>query len=770
MPVTLRVLIVEDSEDDAALLLQVLKRGPWQVEHERVETAAAMSAALDKGGWDVIIADYSMPQFSGPAALALANSRAKNLPFILISGAVGEELAVQSMNAGADDYISKENLARLVPAVERELHKAGARREARRDEQRVHATEGRYPTLFECAPDGILIADRESYYIDANPSMCRLLGYSREELIGTHASSIIIQHGPDHTGQGLTGGKTSGVHDREWQLRRKDGSVFAAEVIATVMPDGNMMAMVRDVTERKLAEATLAKTLIETERVNREITFQNFALDQHAIVAVTDRAGRITYANDKFCQISGYSRAELIGQDHRIVNSGFHSKAFFKELYATIAGGSVWRGEIRNRAKDGHIYWVDTTIVPFTDGTGRVTRYVAIRADITERKRAEEEIERVNAQLTQQNHSLAALTEQAHRFVDDVSHEFRTPLAVIKEFGAIIADGLAGGVTKEQKEYLGVIDNAVLDLNQMVEDFLDSSKLRAGRLRVDRREQPIDAIFTRIRPGLQKKAASRAITIVERIDPRVPPMFADEEKVRRVIMNLATNAIKFSPEGSQVELWAREAAEGGVEIGVTDQGRGLALGDLKQLFERFRQLPSSDAPSIKGFGLGLNIARQLVWLNLGKMNVVSEPDRGSMFSFTLPTGDPRMVLDRFFSRLAECEEAAPSVTVLAATPQGPMRSVEAMRLFLSATTRPTDVILEMPHVAECGFLLVGPTASAEGWIARLSEARDRAIADPGSNKIEGFRIHALGTFAYPADAGDAMTCALEQLTKEVIHA
>jgi PAS domain S-box-containing protein len=252
-------------------------------------------------------------------------------------------------------------------------------------EEARQATEARYRTLFEYAPYGILIADQESNYLDANARMCGMLGYTRDELVGLHASNIVLPSEIPEINRALSVINAQSDHHREWQFRRKDGSVFWGEVIATMMPDGNLMGLVRDITERKAAEEKLAAS-------TREVLDLTKALDEHAIVAITDPAGKIAYVNDKFCAISKYAREELLGQDHRIINSGHHPKEFIRDLWTTIAHGRVWHGEIKNKAKDGSFYWVDTTIVPFLNQQGKPRQYVAIRADITERKRGEEAI------------------------------------------------------------------------------------------------------------------------------------------------------------------------------------------------------------------------------------------------------------------------------------------------------------------------------------------------------------------------------------------
>src|SRR5215218_4792952 len=289
------------------------------------------------------------------------------------------EEEIQRLNKNLENRV-EERTSQLEAAVaELESHQ----RELRQSEERFRIlVEGVSDyAIFMLSPDGRIVSWNEGAE--------RIQGYEVSEVLGEHFSVFYSEEDVDRglPGEELRVAAIEGRFEEEGRRVRKDGTLCQAEVVITALRDevGNLRGfsqVTRDITARKEAEEALRASL-------RRMADLKAALDESAVVAITDENGKITYANERFCEISGYYMEELLGQDHRILNSGYHTKQFFKDLWSTIARGEVWRGEIRNQSRVGSHYWVETTIVPFLDEAGEPDQYFAICNDITTYKEAD---------------------------------------------------------------------------------------------------------------------------------------------------------------------------------------------------------------------------------------------------------------------------------------------------------------------------------------------------------------------------------------------
>ena len=295
------------------------------------------------------------------------------------------------------------------------------------ERKRVEEVRERLAAVVESSDDAIISKTLDGTITAWNSGAKKLFGYSSSEALGKSIRMLLPPERADEESDILARiGRGESVEHFETVRVRKDGRHI--DVSATISPirdsSGTVVGaskIARDTTERKRAEEAVKESLATAQTALKELADQKFALDQHAIVAVTDVRGTITYVNDKFCAISQYSEAELIGQNHRILNSGHHSKEFFQQMYHSIANGKVWHGEIKNRAKDGAIYWVDTTIVPTLSTEGKPRQYVAIRADITERKRAEAVLAEQTMELSRSQQALETQTLMLQSVLDSMA-------------------------------------------------------------------------------------------------------------------------------------------------------------------------------------------------------------------------------------------------------------------------------------------------------------------------------------------------------------
>lgn len=357
---------------------------------------------------------------------------------------------------------------------------------------------------------------------------------------------------------------------------------------------------------------------------------QQFALDQHSIVAITDLTGTITYVNNKLCEISGYTRAELIGNNHRLLNSGFHDLSFFENMYDSISAGNVWHAEIRNQKKDGSIYWVDTTIVPNKNAQGEVFQYIAIRTNITH-------IKQVESDLIQAVEDAQAATVAKGEFLANMSHEIRTPLNGVIGMTNLLLDS---ELTHEQYSHAKIISNSSNALLAIINDILDFSKIEAGKLDLEIIDFELSTLISDIAASMAFRADEKKIELICPSTPIKPCWYqGDPGRIRQILINLIGNAIKFTSYGQvSVNVHIMDNNNGSYHLltEVIDTGIGLSEEQQQSLFERFTQADGSTTRQYGGTGLGLTITKQLVELMGGEVSVESTLNEGSTFITAIP--------------------------------------------------------------------------------------------------------------------------------------
>jgi PAS domain S-box-containing protein len=380
--------------------------------------------------------------------------------------------------------------------------------------------------------------------------------------------------------------------------------------------------------EKQTAELLLENKELAIESGNRlkEISDYKHALDESSILAITNQKGIITYVNDNFCKISKYSAAELIGQDHKIINSGYHSKEFIRNLWVTIANAKIWRGELKNKAKDGTIYWVDTTIVPFLDEQGKPYQYAAIRADITPRKAAEKELKLLNDELEKR---VKERTEDLESFSYSVSHDLRAPLRAVNGYARMFKIKFGTKFDEEANRLLNNIVNNATRMGQLIDDLLTFSRL--GRREMTRMNIPMHEIVSNLCRELKAEQVNRNIEFNIR---ELPSVKADNIGMKQVWLNLVSNAIKYTrlKEKAIIEIGS-EIKGDDIIYYIKDNGAGFDMRYVNKLFNIFQRLHSED--EFEGTGIGLAIVQRIMNKHGGKVWAESILNEETIFYFSL---------------------------------------------------------------------------------------------------------------------------------------
>jgi PAS domain S-box-containing protein len=388
-------------------------------------------------------------------------------------------------------------------------------------------------------------------------------------------------------------------------------------------------------------------------------------INSAAMIELVNTDHKIIVVNDRFCKVSGYSREELLGKTHCILQSGQHSPDFFRGIWATLQQGQIWEGEICHRHKNGSFYWVDSILIPFFQaGQGSPFQYLAISFDISERKTYE-------TQLALSHEHMLEANRHKDEFLASMSHELRTPLNTILGMLQGLQGQIFGEINNRQQKALKAIELSGFQLLKLINDILDFSKMETGQISLDKRPLLMIPLCQTCVDLLKPQADQKQIQIAIQHPPALPEIYADERRIRQVLISLLSNAIKFTPPGgfiilSTAILSRRDPpppANPGIvrvsifrpkspppippmdpdhflRLSVADTGIGIAAADQRHIFQPFLQLDSALNRGYPGTGLGLALVKRIVEQHGGEISLTSEVGAGSCFMVDLPVLAP----------------------------------------------------------------------------------------------------------------------------------
>ncbi|KAF0213882.1 MAG: hypothetical protein FD178_2721 [Ignavibacteria bacterium] len=865
---SLKILFVEDLTSDVELNLREIKKNEIEFVSLVVETKEDYIKALTEFKPDIILSDYSLPKFNGMQALLIKKELTPLIPFILVTGSLNEETAVEIMKADADDYLLKENIRRLVPAMKSAIEKKSNLREKESVLQSLKESEERYRLILENSMDAILLTSQDGSILSANNSACEMFGMTEDELKLAGRNGIVDLK-DTRLEKLLAERKEKGKAKGELNFIRKDKSKLSAEVSVSVFIDSKgeqkTSMVIRDITERKLSEATiireraLFRTLIDnipdaiyikdkagrktlanpqdlknmgcsfeeevlgktdaeffskedaikfmsddnnvfsgksvldreesfvdrdgnkkwiltsklplynengevvgllgighditkrklSEELLREseerlrsiyenatigiyrttpegkiemanpalvkmLGFESFeelaqrnlsttgfelhhprsdfqslikkngiveglesawyrkdgtivyvsesaraiydsaneaihydgivediterkiaedkikvltlSVEQNPVaIVITDPEGKIEYVNPKFCSATGYTAEEAMGKNPRILKSGEKSKDEYENLWNTILSGNVWIGEFHNRRKNGELYWEKASISPIVNENGDIAHFVAVKEDITEKKKILEELITAK-EKAEKSEKLKS------EFLAQMSHEIRSPLNIVMSMANLIKEEYPGTMTKDIQLYFQGIEASGKRIIRTIDLIINASEMQVGTYQpIFKRIDLMNSILVEIQREYQPIADEKSLDFG--IDCKVSRAFilADEYSVRQIFTNLIDNAIKFTDAG-RVQILIYQTPEEQICACVEDTGIGISPDFMKNLFIPFGQEDHGYTRKFEGNGLGLSVVKRFCDLNNAKISVESTKGEGSKFT------------------------------------------------------------------------------------------------------------------------------------------
>lgn len=516
-------------------------------------------------------------------------------------------------------------------------------------EERVLQSELKYRTLFADSPDGYLIV-KDGIFIDCNKASELILGTNREGIIGKESKDISPEYQPngrksDELLQEVVAEAFANKTTQfEWVHLKPDGTPVYIDIKLSAidtLDEKFLLTTWRDITSQREVKELINKL--------------SSAVEQSPIsIFITDLDGNIEYVNPFTITTTGYQQEELIGQNPRILKSGFTNPKVYEELWKTITTGKVWRGVLNNRRENGSLYWESTTITPIINEVGTITSFIAIKEDITERIKIEHEIKQLNINLEKKivertialqssNEELTKAKIEAEsanhaksEFLSRMSHELRTPMNAILGFAQLLE---LGTLNEKQEKSVHHILNSGKHLLDLINEVLEISRIEAGKISITVEAVKLNNVFRDVLETLTPTADAYGVKLINELEDKADIFIsADKQRIKQVLLNLLNNAIKYHDKRGWVKLFATEVIRDNktiIRICVSDNGPGIDANNVKKLFTPFERLGAENS-TVEGTGLGLSVVQQYASLMGGTCGVESKLNEGSTFWVELP--------------------------------------------------------------------------------------------------------------------------------------
>lgn len=650
------ILIVDDNIANLKFLMQILSEANYNVRSASDGELTMQSIKARQP--ELILMAYEMPDLNGIEVCRRLkkNPDTSHIPIVFLSALDDVSLKVAAFAAGAVDYMTKpveplEVLARIHTHVtnirlQRQLEINSERlyqeiKTRKKTEQQLKESEERYRIINEGAMDAIIMIDARGKISNWNHAAEKMFGYTETEALTQNIHQLIApERYREAYSKGLMHFEKTGQGNIINQIvevaaRHKDGHELDVELSVSKLflnEQHYAVGMVRDITRRKKTEEKLLKLVQAVEQSPESIIITNINAE-------------IEYLNETAIKTSGYTRAESIGQNPRILQSGYTPSATYKEMWQTLMQGKPWKGEFVNIDKKGNEYIEFAIIAPVRQSDGQVTHYLAVKEDITRKKQLARELDQHRYHLQelveQRTKQLEEAKEQAEfanlsksRFLANMSHEIRTPMNAITGFIYLL---LQENPTIQQSDRLKKINDATQLLLSIINDILDLSKIEAGKLHLERTNFELYSVFGHVKSLLNEQVEAKGLALNVECDTTPVWLQGDSIRLHQALLNYVSNAIKFTEQG-RISLRVIKLEENDKEIllrfEVQDTGIGIAADKINTLFDAFMQADASTTREYGGTGLGLVITKRIAQLMGGDAGVESQLGKGSTFWFT----------------------------------------------------------------------------------------------------------------------------------------